>query len=260
MMTKNQIELLCFLTLRELSVKYRGSMLGILWAIVNPVLLATVFTLFFSVVFEARWSEQIETTAEHGFLIYTGLLLHLFISEVLTKSPISVAGKPNFVKKIAFPLWLLPLTTTVCALTQLFMGFITLFVFMYFIGQTPSASAFFIIIYIFPLFFMALGIALLFSAIGVYLPDVQQIATVLATVLLFISPVFFSLEKLPEDIQTLALLNPMSYAIENVRAVIFNNGMPELLPLSLYYLASALVALTGLTIFESTRKTFADVL
>jgi lipopolysaccharide transport system permease protein len=227
------------ITRREISSRYRGSIVGLGWSFLNPVLMLAVFTFVFSVVFEAKWdvemTGQSQNQGHFAMILFMGLIAHGMLAEVLTRSPMLIVTNPNFVKKVIFPLEVLPVST---ALSALFHGFISVLVWLIahllVIGLPPWQ-----IIWL-PLVFLPMGI--------------------LVTVLLFMSPVFFPVERLPEAYQPFFMLNPLTFVINQLRAVALWGQTPDVMGLSLYGLAALGVLWLGFAGFQRTRQGFADVL
>lgn len=252
------------ITRRQVVGRYRGSIMGLGWSFLNPLLMLAVFTFVFSVVFEAKWGVEMEGQSEgkgvFAVVLFIGLIIHALFAEVLTSSPSLIVSNANYVKKVIFPLEILPVSTVLGAL---FHALISIHVWLaahfLFIG-VPGWQIIFLPIVILPFLVLSLGVSYLLASLGVFLRDVGQTMGILATLLLFLSPVFFPIERLPEEYQPLFQLNPLTFIIEQARNVLIWQKMPDFLGLSVYLFWALIVLFVGFSWFQKTRKGFADVL
>nr|WP_231373034.1 ABC transporter permease [Thioalkalivibrio sp. AKL10] len=252
--------LLARLTRREVAGRYRGSVLGLFWSFLHPLLMLLVFTFVFTVVFEARWAVEQPTTVHFALVLFSGLIVHALFAEVLTRAPGVVIGQANYVKKVVFPLELLPVVTACsAAFHALVSGLILLLAFAIVNGHLHPTVLLAPVI-LFPLVVLSLGVGWILSSLGVFLRDIGQVTGVLATALLFLSPVFYPVSALPEFMQPWMVLNPLTLMIESLRDVVIWGREPDWLAWSLYLMVSTLVAWIGFVWFQKTRRGFADVL
>lgn len=253
-------ELTYALVKREVVGRYRGSFLGILWSFFNPLFMLAVYTFVFSVVFKARWGTGSDSKTEFALVLFAGLMVFNLFSECINRAPSLILANINYVKKVIFPLEILP---WVAMGASLFHGAISLGVwllaYVVFFGM-PHITLLYLPLIILPLVLFILGLSWFLSALGVYLRDVSQFIGVITTVMMFMSPVFYSASSLPEKYRGLLLLNPLTPAIEQARAVLFWGHAPDFLLLMSSLLVSASVASLGFAWFQKTRKGFADVL
>ena len=255
-------DLLLQLVRRDILGRYRGSLLGIAWALVTPLLLLAVYGFVFGGIFRVRWSADPAAGGVVAFALplFAGLIVFGIFADVMTRAPGAVLAHPSFVRKMVFPLEVLPVVTLGSALFHAVMGFAVLLVAMLAFGVTPAWTALFLPLVLLPPLLLALGIAWALAALGVYVRDITQIVGTLATALLFLSPVFFPLSALPEGVRPFVALNPLTLPVEQVRDVLFWGRMPDWAALAVYTLAAAFVAWAGYAWFQATRKGFADVL
>lgn len=247
---------------REVLEKYQGSYLGLLWIFVNPILMLTVYTLVFSVVFQARWSDGniTESKVDFAIILFSGLIIFNFFSECINRSPLIIVYNVNYVKKIVFPLEILPVTILGSALFQFLVNIIVWFVFyLLFIGM-PGWTALLLPLVILPLVFQILGSLWILASLGVYLRDIGQIISTLTTMLLFLSPIFFPVSMLPKDYQIFLNLNPLAPIIEEARNILIWGKMILWKEWGYRIILSAIYAWLGFVWFQKTRKGFADVL
>lgn len=247
-------------TRREVLGRYRGSAFGLLWSFFNPLFMLAVYTVVFSVVFKARWNTGSDSKTEFALVLFAGLIVFNLFSECISRAPGIILGNANYVKKVVFPLEILPVVTL---LSALFHGLISLGVwllaYLVFFGL-PHATVLYLPLVIVPLFLLIMGLSWALSSLGVYLRDVSQFIGIVTTVLMFLSPIFYPASALPENYRRLLYLNPLTAVIEQTRDVLFWGKNPDFSMLSIYWLVSALVAWLGFAWFQKTRKGFADVL
>ncbi len=252
--------LLLALIKREVAGRYRGSMMGILWSFLLPLLMLAVYTFVFSVVFNARWNTGSDSKTEFALVLFAGLLVFNFFSECINRAPSLILANTNYVKKVVFPLEILPLVIVGAALFHGLIGwFVWLIFYVIFFGIPPLTVLLFPVV-IFPFVLLTMGACWFLASLGVYLRDITQVVGVLTTILLFMSPIFYPVTALPERFQKLMLLNPLTTFIEHTRNVLLWGKMPGLLWFVIVLLIGALSAWVGFWWFQKTRKGFADVL
>jgi lipopolysaccharide transport system permease protein len=216
------------------------------------------------VVFKSRWGITPAGTEESktmfAIMLFTGLIVHAVFAEVINRSPSIVLSNVNYVKKVVFPLEVLPVITMGGAL---FHGLISLSVLIlaYTIFQgIPHLTILLVPVVMLPLIVLTLGLAWILASLGVYLQDVGQTTGIITTIMLFLSPVFFPLSSLPEQYRGLILLNPLTFIIEQMREVIIWGRIPDFMGLGTYLIVSVFIAAAGYAWFQKTRSGFADVL
>jgi lipopolysaccharide transport system permease protein len=245
---------------REVVGRYRGSVFGILWSFFNPVFMLLVYTFVFSVVFKARWSGGSDSKTEFALVLFAGLIVFNLFAECFNRSPSLILSNVNYVKKVVFPLEILPWVALGAALfhTLISLG-VWLIAYLVLFG-VPHITVLFLPLVFLPLLLFIMGLTWGLASLGVYLRDVSQFIGVVTTVLMFLSPVFYPASALPEEYRHLLLLNPLTPAIEQARDVLFWGKAPDMILLSVYLLAATFIAWLGFAWFQKTRKGFADVL
>ena len=245
---------------REVLGRYRGSVMGILWSFFNPLLMLAVYTFVFSEVFKARWSAGGDSKTEFALVLFAGLLMFNLFSECINRAPMLILSNVNYVKKVVFPLEILPVVTL---LSALFHGLVSLGVwflaYLFFFGL-PHVTALYLPLIVLPFVLFILGVSWVLASLGVYLRDVSQLIGVVTTSLMFLSPIFYPATALPEAYRHLLYLNPLTPVIELARDVLFWGKPPEFSVLAGYWLITAIIAWLGFAWFQKTRKGFADVL
>ena len=254
-------ELLWQFLLRNVKVRHRGSVLGALWLILNPLLMLGLYVFAFGVVFGGRFTDSPnESTLDFALGIFLGLNVLGLVSGIIGASPGIIVGQPNFVKKVVFPLEALPWVTVISAFFQGVISTGILLAYLFFIqGGIPWTAVLFPIP-LFVLAFVCIAAGWLISATAVYLKDIAQMMGLLSTVLFFMAPILYPKTALPVEFQNLLYLNPLTYIIEQFRAVVLWGELPNWNGLALYGIASVAIAWMSLAWFQKTRKGFADVL
>jgi len=245
---------------REVVGRYKGSTLGLLWSFFNPVLMLAVYTFLFSVVFKARWLGGSDSKVEFALILFSGLLMFNLFSEVLNRAPGLILNNANYVKKVIFPLEILPVVTLGAAAFHMLVSLAVWLIFFLVFFNVPSWTALQVILIFVPLALMTLGLAWLLASLGVYLRDVGQVIGLVTTVLMFLSPVFYPVAALPEKFRAIMYLNPLTYIIEDTRNVMIWGKSLDWFHWGSLTALSALIAWLGFAWFQKTRKGFADVL
>lgn len=248
------------LTKREVVGRYRGSILGLFWSFFHPLFMLAVYTFVFSVVFKARWGEGSGSKTEFALVLFAGLIVFNLFAECFTRAPGLILANVNYVKKVIFPLEILPWVTLGAALFHASISLVVwLGAYCLFFGL-PHPTIFFLPLILMPLCFFIMGVSWALASLGVYLRDVTQIVGLLTTVLMFLSPIFYPITALPEAYRPLLMLNPLMPAIEQSRVVLFWGNSPDWILLGGYYVAMICLGWLGFAWFQKTRKGFADVL
>lgn len=247
---------------REVLGRYRGSFMGVAWSFLSPILMLVVYTFVFSVVFQAKWPGMMDAGGKPRFalLLFVGVIAHGLVAEAITKAPALVVGNANYVKKVVFPLETLGWSLVGAAAFHAGVSLLILLAAKWVLEGWVPLTACWLPVVLLPLGFLALGAAWLFAALGVFIRDIAQLTGVFATVLMFLSPVFYPLAALPEQYRGWVELNPLTIAIEQSRAVLFAGTAPDAMLLAWFYLGSLVFMALGYAWFQVTRRGFADVL
>ena len=246
---------------REIASRYKGSLLGLAWSFINPLLMLAVYTFVFSVVFKARWGVTAdESRTQFAVVLFAGLIVHGLFAEILNRAPSIILGNVNFVKKVVFPLEILPVVSLMTALFQAVISLCVLMVAFILFNGYLHWTIILTTLVLFPLVLLTIGFAWILASIGVFLRDIGQLITILTTILLFLAPVFYPITALPERFQMWLMINPLTFIIEQAREVIIWGNLPNWSGLGIYTAVASLVAWLGFIWFQKTRKGFADVL
>lgn len=251
--------LLFSLVIRDIETRYRGTMLGFLWAVIYPLLMLAVYTFVFGGVFNARWGGSGDIK-DFVCMLYCGLIIHAVFSETLTRSPSVILSNPSYVKKVVFPLELLPFSQLASAFFNTLVGLGLLSLFLLIQYHAIPATVLFVPLVLLPLLILTAGLAWFLAALGVFFRDIGQMIGVAMTVLLFMSPIFYPAASAPKLAQKLIYLNPLTFPMEELRAVLILGNQPDWLHWAAYLIAAIMIAAAGLWFFQKTRSTFADII
>ncbi|MDR5172941.1 ABC transporter permease [Methylobacillus flagellatus] len=253
-------ELIYASTKREVLGRYRGSFLGLLWSLLTPIFMLAVYTFVFGEIFKARWNDSNQSQAEFALVLFAGLIVFNLFAECINRAPSLILSNPNYVKKVVFPLEILPCITLCAALYHALISFTVWLIAYTMLFGPPPLTVIYLPLVILPFSLFILGLGWILTSLGVFLRDVSQLVNVITTTLMFLSPIFYPASALPEAYRYFIYLNPLTFVIEMTRNLLYWGKLPELGLLVTYWLASSLIAWLGFVWFQKTRKGFADVL
>lgn len=255
-------QLIAQMTKREVVGRYKGSAMGLAWSFFNPVFMLVVYTFVFSEIFKSRWGGVggDESKTQFAVLLFVGMIVLSLFSEVLNRAPSLILSNANYVKKVVFPIEILPVIAMGAALfhTLISLG-VLLAAFLIFNGYLQW-TAIFTPLVLLPLVILTVGLAWMLASLGVFLRDVGQTIVIITTVLMFLSPVFYPVTAVPERFRVFIMANPLTFIIEQAREVLIWGHLPNWMGLGIYTLAAVTVAWAGYAWFQKTRKGFADVI
>ena len=254
-------QLIMQMTKREVLGRYKGSAMGLAWSFFNPVFMLTVYTFFFSVIFRSRWgigSEESKT--QFAVVLFVGMIVHGLFAEVLNRSPGLILSNVNYVKKVVFPLDILPVIAMGAALFHSFISLSVLLAAFALFNGYLHWTAIFIPLILLPLVILTLGLSWMLASLGVFLRDVGQTIGMITSVLMFLSPVFYQVTAVPEKFRPIIMANPLTFIIEQSREVLIWGHLPDWMGLGGYTLTAIVIAWAGYAWFQKTRKGFADVI
>lgn len=256
-------ELIWNLTKREVNSTYQGSFLGGLWTIIVPFMMMAIYTLVFSVIFQTRWntgSTQPTPRGEFALILYTGLTAFNVFSTVINRSPGLVLAVPNYVKKVVFPLEILPVVATASAIITSLINVALILAGSVLVYHAISPTVWLLPLVYIPLILLTLGLAWFLSSLGVFIRDIGQVTSVIIQALFFLTPIVYSIDSIPQNIRFLAALNPLGLIIDGLRRTLLWGTMPDWESWAAVTLTCAVVALLGFVWFSVTKKGFADVM
>lgn len=252
-------ELLLLLTRRDILSRYRGSVGGLLWAVLTPLLMLAVYTAVFSGIFQARWGDSSNPT-HYALQLFVGLTIHGLAADCLTRSPTLFIANSNYVKKVVFPLELLPVSSLLSALFNFLISTAVLLVFYMIIERQLPWGVVWLPVVLLPYVLFLAGMGWLLALVGAVVRDVAQIMGMVVMLLLFLSPVFYPASLLPAHLQGLFMWNPLTIIIEQSRLVLLDGGQPDFGLLALYAAVAAVFMYACYVLFMKLRKGVADVL
>lgn len=245
---------------KDIEQRYKGSVLGILWSFIVPILMLVIYTYVFSEIFQAKWDINTTNKFEFALVLFCGLSSFNMISEVMNRSTNIIASNINYVKKVIFPLEILPVILTFSALFNCVISFLILIISNIILRHNISITLIQILLAFLPLIILCIGVSYFISAISVYLKDIGNAIGIIVTILMYLSPVFFPLTSVPDSFRVACEINPLTYIIENFRNVILYGTNLNLVFYLKSLVFSILSLLLGYFIFSRVKEGFADVL
>lgn len=247
-------------TVRNVELRHKGSHLGLIWSFLNPLLMLAIYVLVFGFIFRGKFQTTPEPRVEYALVVFLGLSIYHFLAEVIGSAPYVIVGNPNFVKKVVFPLEILPVSAVGGALFHFLISLALVFIGALVAGVHVSAGVLWLPIILLPIVTMAVALSLLLSALGVFWRDISQIVQFILLALMFASAVFYPVEQIPATAWAILKFNPLLLAIHESRAVTFWAEPPYTLHVVYLYLVGFSVLALGTGAFRRLRPTFADVL
>lgn len=246
---------------KGVATTYQGSMMGIAWMVVRPLLTLAIFGFCFGVVFQGRFFRQTHGgSLEFAMVLFVGLTIFTVLSEMLTVAPSLVSSNANFVKRVVFPLDLLVPAQLGSVLAQLTMSGAVFLAVRLFLDPPLGWAALSVPVLMVPYLMLALGLAWFLASLGVFVRDLQQVVPLAITGLMFLSPLFYPVSAVPPLLQSTIYLNPLTFIVESARNALFRNEWPSPIGLLVYFVVAGFVMWLGWAWFEKTKKGFADVL
>lgn len=251
-------ELIRQLVRQDVVGRYRGSVLGVFWSFAHPLFMLAVYTIVFGQFFQAKWGGA-GSTWEFALVLFSGLIIFNVFADCVTRAPTLITNNPNFVKKVIFPLEILPIVAAGSALFHASVSFLAWLCFYVVLKGIPPVTMFYLPLILLVFLPILLGFGWLLAAAAVFLKDVNQAIGLFTQALLFMSPVFYAIEIVPESVRPFMQLNPLTIIIEQSRTVMLAGSPPDFGLLAIYFAVSLCVAWVGLAFFQRLRSVFADV-
>ena len=244
---------------REIQSRVVGTMLGFAHYFIAPLFYLLIYTWLFSSVFVTNWSGRVGNYGDFALRVYAGLIVFQFFSDVVVRAPRLLLENPSYVTKIAFPLEILVLAAISTSLFVTVVNYIIFFAGFVFLFGLPHPSAIGLLLVWPALVLFVGGCAWLLAALGVYLRDLSQLVSTVVPALMFVSPIFYPVAAVPQNLQVILLLNPLAWFVEATRGALIDGVMPGFATLMLLYSSGVICALFGLWVFQRTKHGFADV-
>lgn len=257
-------ELLWQFLVRNIKSRHRGSILGAFWLVANPLLMLGLYVFAFGVIFGGRFTDSPdESTIDYALGVFLGLNVLGLVSGIISMAPSIIVSQPNFVKKVVFPLEILPAASMGALAYDLLVSFGLCIVGVLTVGPGLSISCLYTPVILFPVFMIALGLSWFFSALGVFVRDVSQLGSFFGLALLYSSGVFYSATKAEATAPSIWQFlewNPLLQIIDSLRQVILWGGEPNWMGVGYAWIFGLFVLFSGAWFFERLRPAFADVL
>ncbi len=248
------------MTVREVKGKYKGSFLGTVWAFIQPLLLLAVYTFVFSVIFRARWGTMGDSKLGFAMALFAGILTFNIIGEPVNGAPSLILGYENYVKKVIFPLEILPAIKLLATVINSCFGMIILIITTIIVNHTLHWTIIFLPVIWVSVSLFSLGWTYFLAALGVFVRDVDASVGLFVTVMLFLSPIFYPLSAVPPALRNILKINPISTFVEDARRVILWGQPPDWPWYFVSLFISVIFFVLGFIWFMKTKKAFADVL
>lgn len=257
-------ELMVQLVKRNLIIKYKGTFLGVAWNVLQPMFLFLAYSFAFGVVFNSRWSSN-NISAENAEALYAvimfcGMTVYNIFSETISISPNIFVSNPNYIKKVIFPLEILPISQVLTSIINVLFWFIILLIGTYSVTKNIPITIFWLPIVLVPYILMVIGVSFLVASIGVYFRDLSQICSIIAQVGFLVTPICYSIELIPEKYAVIMNLNIIAWYVEEVRKVLVYGMFPDFQVLSKMFLVAIIVFYIGYACMRYLKKGFADVI
>ncbi len=245
---------------REFKALYRSSYLGVAWALLNPLLSLAVYTFVFGLVLKIKWQEEVTQVDEFALILFTGMIVFYFLADCILRAPGLMLENVNYIKMVVFPLEIMSWVVVAGSFIKATVSFAILLIAIVVLHGVPPWTVVFLPLVFAPIVLLALALVWFLAATGVYIRDLAQIVGPIVTLFFFISPVFYPISALPDALQPLLYLNPVTFIIQQTRDVLLSGAMPNFWGLLGYFLAAWIAAWAGLFWFSRTKRGFADVL
>ena len=247
--------LLWMLSRRNIESRYKGSVLGLVWSFVQPLLMMTVYTVVFGIFFGAKWPGEIgKNPWAYPMLVLCGMSTYSVFSESVSVCCGEITGNPNYVKKVIFPLELLPLSRVFATVALNLAWFVLLFFGAVFLLGKVSFTMLLLPLVLVPLVLFTLGVSFFVSSLSVYLRDTQHLVAVAIQVLFFLTPIFYSLEGIDPRAARILSMSPLAYVVETIRAVFIYGCMPDWERFCMVTFLCLAIMQLGFIWFEKTKK------
>lgn len=248
------------LSKREVLGRYRGASFGLAWSVISPFMMLGVYAFAFGSVLKSKWPHEAGGDHPYAVILFVGLIMHGFFAECLTRAPTLVVSNPNFVKRVVFPLEILPWPMVLSALFHAMVNLLVLTLLMLALEHRLPATLILLPLVVLPFALLTLGVSLALASLGVYFRDISQVMPVLAAALLFLSSAIVPVAILPPHLQTVFRLNPLTFFIDQARLVALAGVAPDWFGLGIATVIGVIVAWLGHAWFLATKRGFADVL
>ena len=243
--------------IRDLKIRYVGSFMGFFWSIIHPLILLISYTFVFSIVFDIR--PQSTATDNFAVFLFCGILPWLYFQDTVLRSCTAVIDNANLIRKTVFPSEILPVSITLSNLVFHLIGVMVLAVVLIVMGVLPWTVVL-LPLYLLPLMVLGLGLGWLLASLQVFLRDTSQILTVVLVFWFWFTPIFYSVDRVPQGLRPLMSLNPLSFVVQGYRDCLLEGILPSAATVGGLWLMAAACFVVGGLVFRNTKREFVDVL
>ncbi len=245
---------------RQIQQRYKGSALGFIWAFIVPLAMLAIYTFIFGYVFKLRGGSITDSKAEFALTLFAGLIVFNVFSEGIGTAPNLIRVNTNYVKKVVFPIQVLPVVCYIDILIHGAVSLIILLIGLFLAMPSLSSTMYLFPLILIPLSMLTLGFSWFLAAIGVYAPDINQSVGVIVKVLFFLTPIFYPITAIPQRYQVFMKINPLAILVDSARRSLIWGKNFEWYWFLEVVLISFVIMQLGYTFFMITKKGFADVL
>lgn len=257
-------ELLRQLVKRNIYGRYKGTVGGLAWSVIQPLLMLAVYTFIFSVVFKARWgnlpSGGLDGSYAFSVIMFCGMTVFSVFSESITAAPMLIVGNPNYVKKVIFPIEILPIAQVISSMIINLIWMAILFIGAVFLLNSLSWTMLLLPVIFIPFLFFTAGLSFFVASLGVYFRDLAYVTGIIVQILFLLTPIFYSTQMVPEKFQFVLQLNPLTWVVEETRSVFLFKQLPNWDAIIVIIIMSFVTFQLGYVWLNKTKKGFADVL
>lgn len=249
------------LVIREFTSRFRGSMLGLSWAILTPILTAAAFAFVFSEVFQTRWpTSAAQSRFDFVLILLTGLGIHGMFVETASRASSLIISNSSYVTRVVFPLELLPLVALINAMITACISLGVVIIGNFVLNGSFYSTSFLLPLVMIPYVIILYAFTMFVAAVGVFFRDLNQLIALLVTLSMFLTPIFYPVDAVPAQFRTAMFLNPLTFIVEQARAVLLFGHTPNFFGLAAYFVAASMALAASYWLFQRLRRGFADVL
>lgn len=244
----------------EIAGRYRGANFGLFWSLISPFLILGIYAVAFGEILKGRWPQQTAIEAPFSLVLFIGIVIHGFFGECFSRAPRLMIDHANYVKKVVFPLEVLPWSMVLSGLFHALMNLAVFVLLCLFFLDKITPWFLLLPLVLVPLILMTLAVSWIMASLGVYLRDLSQVTPVISTALFFLSSAIIPVEAVPERFQLIYRLNPLTFIIDQARALALWGHAPDWMGLAIFTLCGFVAAYLAAIWFRKVSKGFADVL
>jgi lipopolysaccharide transport system permease protein len=247
------------MVVRDFQGRYRGSLLGALWPLIHPVGHLLLYTFVFCIVLKVRFGQD-TSTSNFSLYLMAGLLAWGAISESLSRATTCILEVPNFVKKVVFPVEVIPIVVALSAVTTQIGGLIILCACAAFYQGSLHASLLYLPVIMLPQILFTVGFSWILASLGVYIRDIRHVMSLALSVWMYMTPIVYPASALPQNLKFMLWLNPVAGMVSDYRRILLEGQAPDFTGYAVYAAVALVLFVSGYYFFMSTKRSFADVM